>query len=80
MSGDLVKVLTAPNLAVAEMIREVLENEGVPAFVRPPRLSPYIGVDEADILVSPEKVEKARRIIAAHLEANDNPEGGPFDV
>jgi len=74
--GELVKVFTAPNLAVAEMIRQVLESEGVPAFTRPPRLSPYIGVDDVDILVAEEQAGKARSIIAGRLEAGEGLEGG----
>ena len=50
MNGDWVLVHTAPNLPIAEMIRDFLVAEGIRATIRPRGLSPYIAVDSVEVL------------------------------
>ncbi len=69
MTGrDVVVVYTAPNLLVAEMIKDFLQAEGIWAALRSRGLSPFIGVDQVEVLVPPEKEEEARLVVAAYLE------------
>lgn len=73
---DLVVVYNAPSLELAEMLRELLENEHIPAMVRSVGLPPYIAASSADILVPAEREEEARRAVAAFLTgAPEGPSG-----
>ncbi|MEW6032922.1 MAG: DUF2007 domain-containing protein [Bacillota bacterium] len=71
-AGDWVVVHTAPNLPLAEMIRDFLAAEGVAAEVRPRGLSPYIGVDSVDIVVRADQEEAAREAVSAFLAGAPN--------
>jgi len=72
LDEELVLLHRAPNLATAELLRGVLVNEGIRVFLRAPRLSPFIGVDETDILVPSSEEKAAREVLEAFLE----PDGG----
>lgn len=75
-----VVVHVASNRPVAEMVQDLLEQEGIEVLVRSPGLSPFIGVDlMVEILVSPEQEEKAREVLKALSEGlpEDPGEGSP---
>jgi hypothetical protein len=81
-----VVVHVAPNRPVAEMVQDLLEQEGIEVLVRSPGLSPFIGVDLlVEILVSPEQEEKAREVLKAFSEGlpedpgEDSPGSSPED-
>lgn len=68
LDEKLVLLHRAPNLATAELLRGVLVNEGIRVFLRAPRLSPFIGVDETDILVPSSEEKAAREVLEAFME------------
>jgi hypothetical protein len=68
MNSDWVVVHTAPNLPIAEMIRDFLAAEGIGATIRPRGLSPYIAVDSVEVLAPYAQREEALSAIIAFLE------------
>jgi hypothetical protein len=76
--GDLVKIASAGNQAVAEMWREVLANEGIPALARiaGPLTAYATFASPHDLLVAAGDAERAREILAAYNEE----EGGGLSV
>jgi Putative prokaryotic signal transducing protein len=76
---ELVKVYSAEGELDAELMRTVLESEGIRAMVRSetferwfPGLSPFGGVD---VLVRPEDAERAKEILSETRIEPDVPEG-----
>ena len=67
---QLVRVASAPNAAVAEMWKGLLDNEGIPALIR--MAGPLTGyvtfASPHDILVVAANAEEARALLAAFNE------------
>jgi hypothetical protein len=68
--GPLVRVASAPNAAIAEMWKGLLDNEGIPALLR--MAGPLTGyvtfASPHDLLVLAADAEAARQLLAAFNE------------
>jgi hypothetical protein len=64
---DLVKIYNAQQMLEAEMIKAILEDEGIPAVVKDARLTLMIGwplwFRGFDVLVPSDQAEKARTLL-----------------
>ena len=62
-------VYIAPNHMIAEMLKELLENEGILAMLRPIG-APHLGASgSVEMLVSDSEVEEAHEIIASSYQS-----------
>ena len=70
----LTRIASAPNAVIAEMWKELLDNEGIPALIRMSGpLTAYVTFASAyDILVLPANAEEARELLAAFNENADD--------
>jgi hypothetical protein len=68
MSVAWVQAATAPNEAIAELWREELEREGIPALVAPSNVGSYLGVSifPTDVLVESPRLAEARALLEPH--------------
>ena len=81
---ELVKVYSAGNELDAELIKSVLESEGIPSMSRfesygrflPGLMGSASTLGGVEILVRPEHVEQARQILSEVRIEADLPEGG----
>jgi len=79
MSGNdkarqLTKIASAPNAVIAEMWKELLDNEGIPALLRMSGpLTAYVTFASGyDLLVLSANAEEARELLAAFNENVDD--------
>jgi hypothetical protein len=68
MTTDLVRLTIAPNEPTAEMIRSLLETEGIESLVRPTdfaagALDGWAAGGAREILVRPENLDAARELL-----------------
>ncbi len=65
----LVYLTTAPEQLTAEMWRELLHNEGIPAVIRAGDTASFLGVSNAPcrLMVPEERLQEARRLVEEHL-------------
>ena len=71
-----VLLTTAPSLPIAEMWRELLAAEGIPALIRPgDALTSYLGVTAypCRIMVDAGKLEQARQVLNGGQGIEDEP-------
>ena len=63
------QLTTAPDQLMAEMWRDLLLNEGIPAALRSGDISSYFGVTTypCRILVDEERIEEARETLEGYL-------------
>ena len=68
-STRLVYLTTAQDQLTAEMWRELLRNEGIPALVRAGDTASYLGVSSAPccLMVPEDRLEEARLALEEHL-------------
>ncbi|CAA9590237.1 MAG: hypothetical protein AVDCRST_MAG18-4921 [uncultured Thermomicrobiales bacterium] len=68
--GQLTRIASAPNAVIAEMWKELLGNEGIPALIRMAGpLTGYVTFASAhDLLVLASDAEEARELLAAFNE------------
>ena len=71
---------TAPSLPIAEMWREMLAAEGIPALIRPgDAMTSYLGVTAypCRIMVDAGRLDQARQVLASadDIETESSPEG-----
>ncbi len=66
-------LVTAPNQLAAEMWRTLLENNGIPAIVRPEDAPSFFGVSAhpCRLLVLEDRIEEARAVLDSGKEAED---------
>lgn len=71
---QLTRIASAPNAVIAEMWKELLDNEGIPALIRMAGpLTAYVTFASAyDILVLAVNAEEARELLAAFNENEDD--------
>jgi hypothetical protein len=77
LSGNVVEIAVAPNEITADMWRQVLEDEGIIAALKPGGAGFSFGSSalmEHYILVREDQAERARAIIA-ELESSDDEDG-----
>lgn len=62
-----VPVATAPNQVVAEMWRDLLVADGIPATVSAKDVVSFLGISSAPcrVLVAEDQIERARELLAA---------------
>ena len=79
---QLTRIASAPNAVIAEMWKELLDNEGIPALIRMSGpLTAYVTFATAyDILVLPANAEEARELLAAFNENDDDFVAGDGDT
>ena len=63
-------VITAPNQLTAEMWRDMLIEEGIPAVIAPQDVVSFMGIspNPCRIMVPEERVEEATRILEAQRQ------------
>lgn len=68
-----VYLTTAPDQLQAEMWRDLLVEEGVPALVRGGDMSSFLGVSAQPcrIMVADDRVERAREVLGERLNPED---------
>lgn len=71
---QLTRIASAPNAVIAEMWKELLDNEGIPALIRMAGpLTAYVTFASAyDILVLAANAAEARELLAAFNENEDD--------
>lgn len=71
---QLTRIASAPNAVIAEMWKELLDNEGIPALIRMSGpLTGYVTFASGyDILVLATNAEEARELLAAFNENEDD--------
>jgi hypothetical protein len=77
-----VLLTTAPSLPIAEMWREMLAAEGIPALIRPgDAMTSYLGVTAypCRILVDAGRLDQARQVLDGgdDIETESSPDGSP---
>lgn len=65
-----VYLTTAPDQTIAEMWRELLEEEGISAMIRPSDAVSFLGVSPypCRIMVPEDEGERAKAVLRAYLE------------
>ena len=62
-------VYLAPNRSIAEMLKDLLEKNGIPAMLRSADI-PHLGpMGKVDILTSKEQVEEAKALIESYINS-----------
>ncbi len=66
-------LVTAPDQLTAEMWRELLQNEGIPAMLQPRDAISFLGVSSMPCrLIVPEDVlNRAKEVLSEHLEVDE---------
>ena len=64
------RLITAPNQLTAEMWRDLLIDEGIPAMIAPQDAVSFMGISPKPcrIMVPEERIEEATRILEAHQQ------------
>ncbi len=72
--SKLTRIASAPNAVIAEMWKELLDNEGIPALIRMSGpLTAYVTFASAyDVLVLAANAEEARELLAAFNDNEDD--------
>jgi hypothetical protein len=72
-ANEPVVIYTTKNLAEAEILRTVLEGEGIPCDLEGENQASFAGVFDIRLLVRAWDEERARRFLASHVHHSGHP-------